>query len=251
MFDLKNKSILITGGSRGLGRALARSLATLGARLVLVARDKRVLGEAVNDIRNTGAVVFGIEADVGDKQNIYPIAGQAAALAGPVDVLINNASTLGPVPLKLLADSDCEDLERVLQVNTIGPLRLIKAVAASMLLRQTGVVVNISSDAAVEAYSGWGLYGVSKAALDHLTRIAASELDSSGVRFFSVDPGEMDTQMHADAMPEADRSALIQPDVVAERIVSMIRHSGQIDNGARVVASDWMVPDETGARASV
>jgi len=251
MFDLKNKSILITGGSRGLGRALARSLATLGARLVLVARDKRVLGEAVNDIRNTGAVVFGIEADVGDKQNIYPIAGQAAALAGPVDVLINNASTLGPVPLKLLADSDCEDLERVLQVNTIGPLRLIKAVAASMLLRQTGVVVNISSDASVEAYPGWGLYGVSKAALDHLTRIAASELDSSGVRFFSVDPGEMDTQMHADAMPEADRSALIQPDVVAERIVSMIRHSGQIDNGARVVASDWMVPDETGARASV
>jgi NAD(P)-dependent dehydrogenase (short-subunit alcohol dehydrogenase family) len=251
MFDLKDKSILITGGSRGLGRALARRLAAEGARVVLVARDKQVLDEAVSEIRDNGGVAFGIVADVGDKQSIYPIAGQAAALAGPPDILINNASTLGPVPLKLLADSDCEDLEQVLQVNTVGPFRLVKAVAASMLLRQTGVVVNISSDAAVEAYAGWGLYGVSKAALDHLTRIAAAELGATGVRFFSVDPGEMDTQMHADAMPDADRSTLTPPDVVADKIVSMIRHSSEIENGARLVASDWMVTDEAGARASV
>src|SRR5262249_25820020 len=160
MFDLKDKSILVTGGSRGLGRALAHKLAAEGARVVLVARDKHVLDETVSEVRANGGGGFGIVAGGGGKQKHYPPTRQGAALAGPPEVLINNASTLGPVPLRLLADSDCEDLERVLQVNTIGPFRLIKAVAASMLLRRTGVVANISSDAAVEAYVGWGLYGV-------------------------------------------------------------------------------------------
>src|SRR6185436_15675650 len=137
-------------------------------------------------------------------------------LAGPIDVLINNASTLGPVPLRLLTDTDCEDFERVLQVNTVGPFRLMKAAAGSMLVRNGGVIVNISSDAAVEPYSGWGVYSSSKAALDHMTRIAALELTGTGVILFSVDPGEMDTRMHADAMPDADPASLKQPGEVAE-----------------------------------
>jgi NAD(P)-dependent dehydrogenase (short-subunit alcohol dehydrogenase family) len=111
-----------------------------------------------------------------------------------------------------------------------------------MILRKTGVVVNISSDAAVESYQGWGVYSASKAALDHLTRIAALELGGTGVRLFSVDPGEMDTRMHADAMPEADPSSLTPPAAVAEKIVSMIQHSSGIESGARLVASDWTVP---------
>jgi NAD(P)-dependent dehydrogenase (short-subunit alcohol dehydrogenase family) len=114
-----------------------------------------------------------------------------------------------------------------------------------MIVRQAGVVVNISSDAAVEPYAGWGVYSASKAALDHLTRIAALELADTGVRFFSVDPGEMDTRMHADAMPDADPGSLNQPGEVAEKIVSMIRHSARIASGARLVASDWMVPNES------
>jgi len=239
MSDFTGKSALITGGSRGLGKALALSLSSQGAKVVLVARHQAELDEAVSEIRSKGGTAFGVVADVGDKESVYPVVGQAAALAGPVDILINNASTLGPTPLRLIPDTDCEDFERALEVNTVGPFRLIKAVVGSMALRRTGVIVNISSDAAVEAYPAWGVYGASKAALDHLTRIAALELAGTGVRFLSVDPGEMDTRMHADAMPEADPGSLPDPAAVAGKIMLMIRHAGEIENGARLVASDW------------
>ena len=151
------------------------------------------------------------------------------------------------MPLRLLADTDCEDFERALQVNTVGPFRLIKAVIGSMVLRQGGVVVNISSDAAVEAYATWGAYSASKAALDHLTRIAAAEFGDTGVRFFSVDPGEMDTVMHAEAMPEAERDGLPDPREAAATITAMIEESGEINNGARLVASEWKVRYERSA----
>jgi NAD(P)-dependent dehydrogenase (short-subunit alcohol dehydrogenase family) len=239
MFDVKEKSVLITGGSRGLGRALALRLSAEGAKIALVARDKEELDKVVSEIRKRGGVAFGVIADVGEKESVYPIVGQAAALAGPVDVLVNNASALGPVPLRLIPDTDCEDFERALQVNTVGPFRLIKAVVGSMALRQTGVIVNVSSDAAVEAYPSWGVYGASKAALDHLTQIAAAEMADAGVRFISVDPGEMDTRMHADAMPDADPAELQSPAVVAEKIVAMIRQSDRIANGSRLIASEW------------
>lgn len=239
MFEYKEKTALITGASRGLGRALALQLAAEGAKVVLVARHKPALDEVVSEIKMKGGTAFGIVADVGDKESIYPIVGQAAALAGPIDIHINNASTLGPVPLRLLMDTDCEDFEQTLQVNTLAPFRLMKAVAGSMVLRQTGVIVNISSDAAVEAYPTWGVYSASKAALDHLTRIAAAELADTSVRFLSIDPGEMNTQMHADAMPDADETMLQKPEDVAEKIVQMIRESQTITNGARLVASNW------------
>ncbi|HEX4950991.1 MAG TPA: SDR family oxidoreductase [Blastocatellia bacterium] len=239
MFDYREKSVLITGASRGLGRALALRLAAEGAQVALVARHKSALDEVVSAIKARGGTAFGIVADVGDKESIYPIVGQAAALAGPIDILINNASTLGPVPLRLLLDTDCEDFEQALQVNLLGPFRLLKAVAGSMVLRQTGVIVNISSDAAVEAYPTWGIYSASKAALDHLTRIVAAELADTSVRFLSVDPGEMNTQMHADAMPDADVTTLQNPDDVAAQIVQMIRQSPLIASGSRLVAPAW------------
>ena len=179
--DLKNKSVVITGGSKGLGRALGERFAAEGAKVLLVARQKDELDLVVEGIRQRGGIAYGVVADVGDKNSVYPIVGEAAALIGPVDILINNASVLGPVPLRLLPDTDCEDLEQVLQVNTVGPFRLMKAVLGSMVLRETGVIVNISSDAAVETYPTWGAYSASKAALDHITRIAASELSDDGI----------------------------------------------------------------------
>jgi NAD(P)-dependent dehydrogenase (short-subunit alcohol dehydrogenase family) len=239
MFDFNGKSVLITGGSRGLGRALALRLSAEGAKVAMVARRQEELDEVVKEVRKQGGIAFGIVADVGDKESVYPIVGQAAALAGPVDVLINNASALGPVPLQLIPDTDCEDFERALQVNTVAPFRLIKAVVGSMVLRQTGVIVNISSDAAVEAYPSWGAYGASKAALDHLTRIAAAEMADAGVRFLSVDPGEMDTLTHAQALPDADPAGLQSPDAVAEKIVAMIRESDRVANGSRLIALEW------------
>jgi NAD(P)-dependent dehydrogenase (short-subunit alcohol dehydrogenase family) len=223
--ELTGTAALITGGSRGLGLELGRALAAAGARVVLVARDPAALRAAVADIRERGGEAEAIVADVADKDATHAIAGQAAALVGPIDLLINNASTLGPVPLRLLLDTDCEDLERALAVNLVGAFRLTKALAGPMVLRGRGLILNVTSDAAVEAYSGWGAYGASKAALEQLGRIWAVELGETGVQVLNVDPGEMNTRMHAEAVPDADPASLADPAAVARRLVALIRTS--------------------------
>ena len=157
---------------------------------------------------------------------------------GPIDLLVHNASTLGPVPLRPLLDTECEDLEAVLLCNVVGPFRLSKALVGPMVLRERGTVVHISSDAAVEPYPTWGPYGASKAAHDHLTRVMAAELTGTGVRLLCVDPGEMRTQMHHDAMPEADPATLTEPAVIAKRIVRLLEDPS-VASGARVSASKW------------
>lgn len=240
--SLHNKTALITGASRGLGRALSLLLAGAGARVVMVARHKEPLDAAVAAVTAAGGTAFGIVADVSDKRQIHAIAGEAAALVGPLDILIHNASILGPTPLQLLLDTECEDFEGVLQANLLGPFRLTKVVAGAMVLRGSGLIVHISSDAAVSAYPRWGSYGVSKAALDHLSRSFAAELAGTGVRVFAVDPGEMDTVMHAAALPEADRQTLTPPEVIAARIVDMLRRPPA--SGERVSAPDWQLGKE-------
>ena len=227
---------LITGGSRGLGRALGLALAGAGFRVVLVARERGPLDQAAAEIRARGGDAHAIAADVADREAVTAIAGQAAALVGPIDLLVNGASTLGPVPLRLLLDTDCEDLSRALEVNLVGPFRLTKALAGPMVLRGSGTIVNITSDAAVEAYPRWGAYGASKAALEHLGRIWAVELEGTGVRVLTIDPGEMNTRMHAEAMPDADPAALADPARVAAEIVALLAGAGAAApaSGARV-----------------
>ena len=224
---------IVTGASRGLGRALAVELARAGAKVVLVARESEDLHAAVAEIRAAGGDAHAVAADVGDKEAIHKVAGAAAALVGPIDLLVHNASALGPTPLRLLLDLDCEDFERVLQVNLLGPFRLSKAIGGAMALRGRGTIVHISSDAATNAYPRWGAYGVSKAALDHLGRSFAAELGELGVRTLVVDPGEMDTAMHADAMPDADRATLARPADVAKKLVELI-FERRFENGARI-----------------
>jgi NAD(P)-dependent dehydrogenase (short-subunit alcohol dehydrogenase family) len=238
--NVRGKAVMITGASRGLGAALARELARRGARLALVARGEVALGEVVRSIRAEGGDAHAIVADVGSKDDVYAITATAAALVGDVDVVVHNASVLGPVPLQLLIDTPCEELQHTLDVNLVGPFRLTKAVVGPMLLRGSGLVVHVSSDAATSAYPTWGAYGVSKAALDHMARIWAAELDGTGVRFFGVDPGEMDTEMHAAAIPDADRATLSRPSEVAEQIADMVEDDS-IASGARVEAASWRV----------
>jgi len=236
--DVRERGVLITGASRGLGAALAEELAGQGARLALVARGEAALDQVVRAIRARGGEAHAIAADVGAKDEVYAIAGAAAALVGEVDLVVHNASELGAVPLALLADTACEDLERVLAVNLIGPFRLTKALVGPMLLRGRGLVVHVSSDAATAAYPRWGAYGASKAAVDHVARIWAAELAGTGVRFLTVDPGEMDTAMHAAAVPDADRRSLARPEAVARALAGMIRDDA-IPNGARLEAAAW------------
>lgn len=168
--DRQGLSVAVTGGTSGLGLALVRQLAAKGAYVAFVARTAANVERVADE---TGA--HGIVADIGKKDDIYPIAMQVTASLGGLDVLINNASSLGPVPLALLADTDCEELEAALAVNLLGAFRLTKALfgalAASAREDRGALVINISSDAAVNAYPGWGAYGASKAALTHLTAI--------------------------------------------------------------------------------
>lgn len=236
--QLTDKVVLITGGSRGLGLALAHELGRAGAKLALIARDPAALARAVAELAAAGLSALGIAADVGDKQAVYPSLGRIQAALGPVDVLIHNASTLGPTPLAQLVDTECETLARTLEVNVVGPFRFDKAVAPAMALRGEGLIVHISSDAAVHAYPSWGAYGCSKAALDHLARTFAAELADSGVRVLSIDPGEMDTEMHRAALPEADPRTLERPAAVARRIAHILAHPRLYPSGARAIASE-------------
>jgi len=235
--DLAKTTALVTGASRGLGRALAEQLAGSGARVVLVARTEAELSGVVDAIRSTGGEAHGLAFDVSRKEDVYPLAG-AAALVGPIDLLIHNASSLGPTPLRLLLDTECEDLSSVLETNLVGPFRLSRAIAGSMALRKTGTILHISSDASVNAYERWGAYSVSKAALDHLSRLWAAELGERGVRVLAIDPGEMDTVMHRAALPDADATTLARPDDVAARILALLRDE-RVPSGSRVEARSW------------
>jgi NAD(P)-dependent dehydrogenase (short-subunit alcohol dehydrogenase family) len=219
--DLKDLRVAVTGGTSGLGFALVRMLTAQGAHVAFVARTP----EAVEQIANeTGA--FGIVGDVARKDDIYRIALQITGNLDGLDVLINNASSLGPPMLALLADTECEHLEYALRVNLLGPFRLTKALFGALVAsardRRGAVVINISSDAAINAYPSWGAYGASKAALRHLTAIWDQEAKADRVRFLSVDPGDMDTPLHAQAIPDADPATLKRPEDSAASIVETL-----------------------------
>src|SRR5262252_8693167 len=226
--------VAITGGTSGLGLALVREFLNRGAHVAFVARHR---GRVVNVTREY-AGARGIVGDIAKKDDIHPIAIQILAALGGLDVLVNNASDLGPTPLALFADTDCEDLERALATNLLGPFRLTKALlgalAASAREGRGAVILNVSSDAAINAYPRWGAYGASKAALHHMSNIWDAEPSAEGVRLLSLDPGDMDTLLHALAVPDADPAELKQPALAARELVDRIadalsRGSSQFD----------------------
>lgn len=224
------RTALITGASRGLGHALASALAHRGWRLVVDARDAGRLAAALPP----SDLVIALPGDVADP-------GHRAALAeavGPrLDLLVNNASALGPSPLPALADLRPDELRHVLDVNVVAPLALVQAVLPA-LRAAGGTVVDVSSDAAVEAYAGWGGYGASKAALDQLTAVLAVE--NPGLRVYAVDPGDMATDMHQAAFPGEDISDRPAPETVVPSLLALL--DGALPSG-RYRAAD-VVPAE-------
>src|SRR6266498_1936145 len=211
---LAGRTVLITGASQGLGRAIALACALEGADLLLVARRAGPLEEARAAAESLGARAIALAADVGDPSEAERVAAAALDAFDRVDVLVNNASELGP-----------------------------------MLAAGSGSVINLSSDAGVVGYPGWGAYGVSKAALDQMTRIWASELEDTGVRVNSVDPGDMATALHAAALPEDDPAELARPEDRTAVFVYLASPDSAGINGQRFEAAAFPVHGAEPARA--
>lgn len=229
---LEGKVALITGASRGLGRSLAVAFAREGAALALCARGREDLEQVAAEVAALGAPVLATAADVRSTRDLERLVALTLDRYRRVDVLVNNASELGPTPLPYLADYPPAAFDDVLQVNLVAPFRLTQALVGSMLLRNRGVIINVTSDAAVTGYAGWGAYAVSKAALEGLTRTWAAELAGTGVRIHAVDPGDMDTEMHRAAVPDAEPSDLARPDEVALAFVRLAA-GAEADLGGR------------------
>jgi NAD(P)-dependent dehydrogenase (short-subunit alcohol dehydrogenase family) len=212
---------IVTGASRGLGLALTRKLARRGFKLVIDARGGDELQSAARELGQLTEVIA-IPGDVTDAWHREALVEAAGA---PLDLLVNNASVLGPSPQPALADYPLRELERVYRVNVLAPLALTQL--ALPALRPGGAIVNVTSDAAIEPYEGWGGYGSSKAALEQLSAILAAERPE--LRVYAVDPGDMRTRMHQEAFPGEDISDRPEPELSVPGLLELIE--GELPSG--------------------
>jgi NAD(P)-dependent dehydrogenase (short-subunit alcohol dehydrogenase family) len=213
---------IVTGASKGFGRAIAQALTERGWSLVIDARTRDELAEEetnLNSISASAARVVAVSGDVSDGTHRTQLVDAAESLGG-LDLLVNNASTLGPSPRPPLAEYDIDDLRLVYEVNTFAPLALLK-LALPLLRESTNPrVIDVTSDASVEAYEGWGGYGSAKAALDHIGAVFAAE--ETSLRLWTVDPGDMRTDMHQAAFPGEDISDRPLPESVVPQLIELI-----------------------------
>jgi NAD(P)-dependent dehydrogenase (short-subunit alcohol dehydrogenase family) len=217
------KNALITGASRGLGLALARQLAEHGWGLVIDARGKKAL-QQVREVLSAKTTVIAIAGDVLSESHRKKLLKAAQELGG-LDALVNNASLLGPSPQPQLLEYPLDVLEEVYRANVIAPLAIIQTLQS--VLKPEACIINVTSDAGVEAYGGWGGYGSSKAALEHLSHILAEENPS--LRVYWVDPGDMRTQMQQEAFPDEDISDRPLPEESVPGLLALIE--GQLPSG--------------------
>ena len=202
--DLKNQVVVITGASKGLGKAIALKFAKEGAHLALCARNEASLAKVKAEAEALGAQVLAVVADVSVPKDMERFVSMTEKTYGTIDLLINNASILGPSPMPLLLDYPEADFEEVLRVNTLSPFLITRRVLPIMLQKNKGRIINVTSEAGNVGYEGWGAYGISKFAVEGLTETWADELKETPIRVNMVDPGEMATDMHALAVPDCD-----------------------------------------------
>lgn len=211
---------LVTGASKGFGFAVAQELAARGISLTITARDERELSRAADDLR-VHVPVEAIAGDVRDAAHVHRLIDHVRRRFGRLDLLVNNASSIGRSPMPHVADISPANFEDVFDTNVYAPIHTIGH-ALALLIESGGTIVNVTSDAAVNAYSGWGLYGSSKAALEHISRTLAQELDGFGVSVIVADPGNMDTALHRAAEPGEDLRGLATPQDVAPALLRVL-----------------------------
>lgn len=224
---MTDHTAIVTGGSRGFGLAVVTALVEEGWTVVTDARDAAALRAATAPLGERAVAIAGDVTDPGHRRELVA----AAARTRRLDLLVNNAGTLGPSPLPPLATADPDALAAVLDANVVAPLALTQ-LALPLLRATSGAVVNVTSDAAVEPYEGWGLYGASKAALDQLSAVLGVE--EAAVRVWAFDPGDMRTQMHQDAFPGEDISDRPEPASVVPALLRLLAErppSGRVRAG--------------------
>jgi NAD(P)-dependent dehydrogenase (short-subunit alcohol dehydrogenase family) len=238
----QSRVALITGASKGLGFTLASFLAAQGFKVIITARGAGQLDRAVQKLMDQGGAVKAVAGDVTDPTHREELA-EVVREAGRLDLLVNNASSLGPLPMPNMVDYPLEGLRRVFEVNTLAPLALVQ-VMRPLLSASQGLVINLSSDAAGGGYEGWGGYGASKAALDLISLTLANELGEEGIAVVSVDPGDMRTDMQQDAFPGEDISDRPRPEQTIPFWAWLLGQEPADINGRRFQAQAevWEVP---------
>lgn len=237
---MENKVVMITGASKGLGRALTLAFAKEGARLAICARSSENLLRVKEEAKSLGAEVLVVAADISKSRDVERFVATAEQTYGYIDVLINNASILGPSPMPLLLDYPEEDFAEVLRVNAVSPFLVTRRVIPGMLERNAGSIINVTSEAGHTGFAGWGAYGISKFAVEGLTQTWADELSETNVRVNMVDPGEMDTDMHQLAVPDCDYP-LAKPEDIVNVFLYLASDKAAGINGRRFAAQSGEV----------
>lgn len=232
---MENKVVMITGASKGLGRALTLAFAREGAKLSICSRSSEKLLRVKEEAETLGVEVLAITADISQSRDVERFVAMTEEAYGHIDVLINNASILGPSPMPFLLDYPEEEFAEVIRVNAVSPFYVTRRVIPGMIERNCGSIINVTSEAGHIGYAGWGAYGISKFAVEGLTQTWADELSDTNVRVNMVDPGEMDTEMHRLAVPNCDYP-LAKPEDVVDVFLYLASSKSSGINGQRFEA---------------
>lgn len=235
---LCKKVALITGGSRGIGRAIAKAYAREGAKVFVCGRDEENLTAAINEIRQAGGEVDGLAGDVGKEEDVSRIVSAALRHYGTIHVLVNNASILGP--RELIVNYPPPAWEEVMRINLTGLFLMTRAVLPPMLAQRAGSIINVTSGVGRRGKARWGAYAVSKAGLEALTQVLADEVTQDGIRVNSVNPAATRTAMRAQAYPSEDPLTLPTPEEIIPIFLYLASDASAGVSGESLEARDWI-----------
>lgn len=239
---LSGKVALITGGSRGIGRAIAEAYARQGAQVFICARDEKNLRAAIDEMRQSGGEIAGLAGDVGNQEDVQRIVNAAVERYGTIHILVNNASVLGP--RATIANYPPAAWEEVLRINLTGLFLMTRAVLPTLLAQKAGSIINVTSGVGRRGKAQWGAYAVSKAGLEALTQVLADEVGQDGIRVNSVNPAATRTGMRAQAYPSEDPLTLPTPEEILPIFLYLASDASAAVNGQSLEARDWLRPHD-------